>query len=231
MRLPIATAAFAIVFLSSDSASDPARPPAERALPWLRDFPADAVADEPSRGAEAQLRDRRHPDDACTTTSSASFALTAELAPSPGPELVLASFTAGVVVLDAAGRPLASAPPLACRGSVDAIEGVVVGELLPGEPVIALAATAGGRMERTTWLILYAPRGEALAPIFAAPVEEWRGPVVSTGEVTKLPGGALRYRTPDGEVSRWTYDRKAGRFVMRELLQPSPEARLAGPSV
>jgi hypothetical protein len=232
MRLPsaAAAAALAIVFLPSDGAGEPARPSAEDALPWLHDFPADAVAGAPSRSAEVWLRERPSPDAGCTTTSSASFALVAELAPAPGLETVLASYTAGVVVLDARGRELASAPPLPCLGSVDAIEGIATGELIAGEPAIALAATAGGRAERTTWLYFFARRGEVLAPIFAAPVEEWRGPFVSTGEVTVLPGGALRYRAPDGAISRWTYDRRAGRFVMRELIRPSPET-MTGPTV
>jgi hypothetical protein len=230
MRSSLAAAAIAALLVSRGSAGDPARPQVERALPWLHEVTAEAIADAPSRGAEALLRDRRSEGDACTTSSTASFALVADVAPSPGLETVLASYTAGVVVLDASGRRLASAPPLACSGSADAIEGAAVIELLPGEPAIAIAATAGGRAERTTWLFVLALRGEALAPIFAAPVEEWRGPLVSSGDVTRLAGGALRYRAPDGAISRWTYDRAAGRYVMRELIRPSPEQTL-GPSV
>lgn len=223
-------AVLAALLLGNGSAGGPARPQTERALPWLHEVTAEAIADAPSRAAEALLRDGRSGDAACTTSSTASFALVAELAPAPGLETVLASYTAGVVLLDASGRRLASAPPLVCSGSADAIEGAAVVELLPGEPAIALAATAGGRAERTTWLFVLAVRGEALAPIFAAPVEEWRGPLVSTGDVTRLAGGALRYRAPDGAISRWTYDRDAGRYVMRELTRPSPESTL-GPSV
>jgi hypothetical protein len=219
--------AAAIVALLLTGGGGPERPDARRALPWLHEFPADAVAELPSRGAEAWLRDRQLPAAGCTTSSDAGFALSAELAPAPGLETVLASYTAGVVVLDAHGRRVASAPAFACHGSVDTLEGVAVGELLAGEPVIALAATAGGRAERTTWLFFFALRGDALAPIFAAPVEEWRGEAASTGEVVRLPGGALRYRAPSGAISRWAYDRDAGRFTLREVIRPEP---MLGPS-
>ncbi len=224
MRISPAVAATAALFLSGGAggpAPDP-REESQRALPWLRDFPATAAAAAPSREAEAWLEGRRSPHDDCTTTSDAGFALAAELLPAPGLETVLASYTAGAVVLDARGRQVAGMPPLSCRGSADALEGIAAGELLAGEPVIALAATSGGRAERTTWLIFLAPRGEALAPIFAVPVEEHRGAATAIGEVTRLPGGALRYRTPGGAISRWTYDRDAGRYVMREVIRPEP---------
>lgn len=221
---PVVVAALAALFLAG-GAGDPTPP----ALPWLRDFPAGASAVTPARDAEAWLRDWRRPEADCTTSSDAGFALAWDLAPAPGPERVLASYTAGVVVLDARGRRLASAPPFLCRGSADTLEGIVVGELFAGEPAIAIAATTGGRAERTTWLFLFALRGEQLAPIFAVPVEEWRGPAVSAGEVTRLPDGALGYRAPDGAISRWTYDREAGRFVMREQLRP-PINVTPGPS-
>jgi len=222
MRSLFAAGAIATLLLSGDSAGDPARPTVERALPWLHGLSADAAADAPSRGAELGLLDARRPDPACVTSSTASFALVAELAPAPGLETVLASYLTGVVLLDANGRRLASAPPLVCSGSADAIVGVAAGAWLPGEPVIALAATAGGRAERTTWLFLLAPRGEALAPIFAAPVEEQRGEQAWVGEVERLPGGGLRYRfsgwrdqplgiRPPGRPVRAARARAAGR--------------------
>lgn len=216
---PAPVAAIAALFLTAGGPGGP--PLAEHALPWLRDVPAAAAADAPARGAEAWLRAWRSPDPACTTSADAGFALAAELHEAPGLETVMASYTAGVVVLDARGRRLASAPPFPCRGSADTLEGIVVidGDVLAGEPAIAIAATAGGRAERTTSLLLLALRGAELTEIFAAPVEEWRGPEVSAGALTRLPRGALRYRAPDGAISEWTYDREAGRFVMRELLR------------
>jgi hypothetical protein len=45
---------------------------------------------------------------------------------------------------------------------------------------------------------------------------------VSTGEVALEPGGALRYRAPDGAISEWAYDRGAGRFVLRRSSPPPP---------
>jgi hypothetical protein len=224
----------AVALLLTSGAGGPARTGSDGArtddagLPWLRDFHADAVADAPSREAEARLGGGVREDEGCGAGAEAGFAIIADMAPAPGPETILASYAAGVVVLDGAGRRLAASPPLECRGSRDTIEGIAAVELLDGEPVIALAATAGGRAERTTWLFFLAPRGEALVPIFAAPVEEHRGEAALTGEVARLPGGAIRYRSPGGAITRWTYDREAGRFVMREVIRqplaPGPAA-------
>ena len=95
--------------------------------------------------------------------------------------------------------------------------------------MIALAAVAGGRAERTTWLFLYVVRGDRLAPIFAGPVEEWHGPEVASGEVALSPGGGLRHRAPSGAITRWAYDREAGRYVMREVIRGPGAA--GGPAV
>jgi hypothetical protein len=219
-----AVAAVAALLLTSGGAGTPA--PSELGMPWLHGFPADAFTDEPSAGAAARLREWRDADtdtDAdrgCTTTSQGALALVADVSPGPGAETVLASYTSGIVVLDAHGRRLASTPPMTCWGSSDAIESLAAGDLGLGAPVIALAATSGGRAERTTWLLLLVVRGERLDTIFAAPVEEWYGPVVSTGEIVLQPGGVLRYRAPDGALGLWGYDRGVGRFVVRRSYRP-----------
>jgi len=227
MRSPLPVAAITALAALLLAGGGGAPAPQELEVPWLRGFPTDAFTDEASAAAEARLREWQRPDAAqaedCTTTSQGALALVADVSPAPGAETVLASYTLGIVVLDARGHQLASTPPLACRGSVDAIEHIAAGDLHLDAPVIALAATAGGRAERTTWLYLLVVRGERLAPIFAAPVEEWRGPEVSTGELSLQPDGALRYRAPDGALGLWTYDRAAGRFVLRRSLRaPAP---------
>jgi hypothetical protein len=230
MRPPLPVALITALLIASKGPDAP--PPKERELPWLRGFPADAYTDEATPAAEARLHGWQaattvadavpDADAACTTTARGALALAADVAPAPGIETVLASYTSGVIVLDARGHKLASLPPLTCRGSIDTIESLTAGDLGLGAPVIALAATAGGRAERTTWMYLLVVRGERLAPVFAAPVEEWRGTEVSTGELALGPGGALRYRAPDGAVGTWAYDRTAGRFVLLRSSPPPP---------
>ncbi|HWU91388.1 MAG TPA: hypothetical protein VN253_29175 [Kofleriaceae bacterium] len=226
MRTPLAPLALLVLILAGGDAGAPESP--EPGLPWLRGFPAAAVVDEPSYRAQVRLAAWQAPDPGCLTSAAGAFEVVADAASAVGAETVLASYTAGVVVLDANGRKIASAPPFACRGSVDEIEYVAVGTPLAGDPVIALAAVAGGRAERTIWLFLFVVRGGGLAPIFTAPVEEWRGSEVSKGEVALRLRGGLEYRAPSGAVTRWAYERDAGRYVMREVLR-APGA-VTGPS-
>jgi hypothetical protein len=193
--------------------------PSGPALPWLRGFPAAAFADEPSWRAEIRLHAWQAPDAECVTSAAGALQLTADVAPPAGAETVLASYTAGLVVLDARGRKIAAAPAFTCRGSVDGIEYIAAGDPLGGEPVIAVAAAAGGRAERTIWLFLFAVHGSGLAAIFAGPVEDWHGEAVATGEVALEPGGKLHHRAPNGAITLWVYDRDARRYVMREVLR------------
>lgn len=213
---PPLSAILALVLLGGEAG---APEPPEPALPWLRGFPATAFADEPSWRAELRLHAWQAPDAGCTTSAAGALQLTADVAPPAGAETVLASYTAGIVVLDAHGRKIAAAPAFACRGSVDGIEYIAAGDPLGGEPVIAVAAAAGGRAERTIWLFLFAVRGAGLTAIFAGAVEDWHGEAVATGEVALQPGGLLRYRAPSGALTLWAYDRDARRYVMREVLR------------
>lgn len=196
-----------------------AQEPSEFVLPWLRGFPTSAVSDEPTYRGQLRLAAWQAPDAACVTSATGAFELVADAATAPGVETILASYPAGIVVLDARGKKLAAAPAFGCRGSLDAIEYIAVGAPLPTEPTIAIAATAGGRAERTTWMFLFAVRGGGLAPLFAGSVEESRGGEVTEGEVTLRPGGMLEYRAPTGAVTLWGYDRTAGHYVLRELLR------------
>lgn len=227
MRFSITLSAILALALLGGGGRAPGAP--EATLPWLRGFPAVTIADEPSRAAEVRLHAWQAPDADCTTSAAGAFQVVADVAPAAGPETVLVSYTAGIAVLDARGKKIAGAPAFACRGSVDGIEYIAVGDLLVGDPVIALAAVAGGRAERTTWLFLYVVRGDRLAPIFAGPVEEWHGPAVSAGEVALGPDGALRHQAPSGAITLWVYDRDAGRYVMREVIRGPGTS--SGPSV
>ena len=132
---------------------------------------------------------------------------------------MLASYTQGVLVLDAEGRLIASAPPPACEGSADELEAIAVGDAQLDGPVIALAATGGGYREASIWLGLYRVSHGSVAQIFAAAVEDRVGDRTRTGEVTLLPG-ALLYRAPSGEQTLWVYRPDQQRYVKQALVLP-----------
>jgi hypothetical protein len=186
--------------------------PAVRGLPWLHNFSPVAEASDATPSVIARMAEWRAADPSCSATAYGGLQLLAEVAPAPGIETVLASFTQGVLVLDARASLLASAPPLVCHGSADELEALAAGGAQIGEPVIALAATAGGHRASETWLVLYRVADGAVAPIFAAIVEDHTGNQTRVGEVTLLPR-ALVYRAPSGVRTLWTYDGDALRYV------------------
>lgn len=192
---------------------------ASRALPWLHNFAATAVSAE----ASAQVIDRmarwRAPDPDCSAAAYGGLAIAADVAPAPGTEEVLASYTQGVLVLDAGGRVIASAPAPDCQGSADDLKAVAAGDAQLDGPVIALAATGGGHRTSSTWLGLYRVVNGAVAPIFAGVVEDRVGDRTRTGEVTLLPG-ALLYRAPSGEQTLWVYRPEQHRYVVQALVLP-----------
>lgn len=194
-------------------------PPAARGLPWLHNFSPAAEASGASPSVIARMAEWRAADPSCSATVYGGLHLVAEVAEAPGFETVLASFTQGVLVLDARAALLASAPPLGCQGSADELEALAAGDAQIGEPVIALAATAGGHRESATWLVLYRVAGGVVAPIFAAIVEDHTGDRTRVGEVTLLPG-ALAYRAPSGVRTLWTYDGDAHRYVAAQGAGP-----------
>ena len=151
-------------------------------------------------------------DPSCSAVSHGGFALTAEVAATPGTELVLVSFTQGVLVFDANAALIAMAMPFVCAGSADEIQGIAAGDAHIDDPVIAVAVTTGGHRESETWLLLYRVTGGVVAPIFEGIVEEQAGDQVRLGEVTLL-AGALVYRDPSGVRTVWTYDAAQHRYV------------------
>jgi hypothetical protein len=192
---------------------------AARALPWLRHFAATAVSAEASAQVVERMARWRAPDLDCSAAAYGGLAIAADVAPAPGSEEVLASYTQGVLVLDAAGRVIASAPAPGCQGSADDLDAIAVGDAQLGGPVIALAATGGGHRESSTWLGLYRVVNGAVVAIFAGVVEDRAGDRTRTGEVTLLPG-ALLYRAPSGERTLWVYRPEQHRYVQEALVLP-----------
>lgn len=182
------------------------------ALPWLSGFDATAVADRPSPEVTDALAAWHEIDPACVDAVYGGLELDADLAPAPGTETVLASFSQGVAVLDRDGRLVARAPGFACAGSADELVAVAAGDAWIGHPVIALAATTGGHAESLTWLSLYRVAGGELVPVFTGVVEEHDGRRTRTGAVLVAPGGLI-YQAPAGDTSVWSYDPARGRYV------------------
>ena len=196
--------------------------PASRALPWVHSFVPAAETSEVTPGVISRMSPWRAADPSCSAAAYGGFEVTAEVAAEPaGLETVLASFTQGVLVLDAQARLIASAMPLACEGSADELVGLAVGDAHVGEPVIALAVTIGGHREAKTWLVLYrvAVADGVVAPIFAGIVEDYTNDQSRIGDVTLLPG-ALVYRAPSGARTLWTYDTAEHRYVQLGLGAP-----------
>jgi len=196
--------------------------PVSRVLPWLHPFAPAAETSEATPSVTARMAAWRAADPSCSATAYGGFAVTAQITAAPaGPETVLASFTQGVLVLDAKARLIASAMPLACAGSADELVGLAVGDAQIGEPVIALAVTTGGHREAATWLVLYRVADGVVAPIFAGIVEDFTRDQSRLGDVTLLRG-ALVYRAPSGVRTLWTYEATQHRYV---------EVGIGGPGV
>jgi hypothetical protein len=186
--------------------------PAASALPWLHNFVPAAEASVATPGVVARMTPWRAADRSCSAAAYGGLAITAEVSPAPGLETVLASFTQGVLVLDAGAALLALALPLGCQGSADELGAIAAGDARIGQPVIALAVTAGGHRRSATWLVLYRVAGAAVVPLWSGIVEDHTEDRTRAGEVTLLPG-ALVYRAPSGVRTLWSYDPDEGRYV------------------
>lgn len=207
----------AIPLLFAWLAADPATEPPQ-VLPWLHHFTATTETAKASSEVVTRMGQWRDPDPTCSASAYGGFALSADVAAEPGTETVLASFTQGVLVLDARDRLIASAMPLPCQGSADDLVAMAAGDARIGEPVIALAVTTGGHREATTWLVLFRVADGVVAPIFAAPVEE-HGEATRVGEVTLVSGG-LEYRAPSGLRTFWLYDPEQHRYLQLAPAMP-----------
>ncbi|HEU4730205.1 MAG TPA: hypothetical protein VFT22_20050 [Kofleriaceae bacterium] len=202
--------------------------PASRALPWLRGLNATVEAAEATPGVVVRMAEWRAADPTCSAAAYDGFELRADVASEPGVETVLASFTQGVLVLDARGQLIASAMPSEdCAGSADDLAGIAAGDAHIGEPVVALALTTGGHHTSTTTLVLYRVADGMVAPLFAGNVEERVGDRTRSGEVVLLRG-ALVFRDPSGERTLWVYDANGHRYNRMRLpgeTEDRPEPR------
>lgn len=191
------------------------------ALPWLQGFfTPSAATDEGSHEVVAQLGEWRPADESCIASAYGGLSLSADLGVGEGDERVLASFTQGVVVLDRDQHMVAQAPGFPCEGSADELVALAAGDALIGQPLVALAASAGGRTEGITWLTLYRIAGSGeLQPVFIGEVERHEDQTTRTGLVTVIPGG-LVYRDPQGSSSLWVWDPEQGRYAQQITSRP-----------
>jgi hypothetical protein len=184
------------------------------ALPWLQGlFQPQGESEQGSREVVAQLAEWADPGEQCVASAYGGLSLRADVSAAAGPELILASYTQGIFVLDDERHLLAQAPGFGCRGSSDELVGIAAGDAAIGVPLVVLAATSGGHAENVTWLTLYRVTDDGvLQPVFVAEVERHEGATTRTGTVTLIPGG-LVYRDPIGSVGLWIYDPERGRYV------------------
>ncbi len=191
------------------------------AMPWLQGFDAAATADRATRSAVDQLAEWQPADDHCAASAYGGLDLTADLTPAAGDEHVLASFTQGIVVLDRDRHLIARAPAFPCQGSADDVLALSVGDAWIGSPVLALAATTGGKNENVTWVTLYrvGDRGE-LVSMFTGAVERHQGHHTRTGIILLYPGGLL-YQTPEGATQLWRFDPGQRRYINRGSFAPN----------
>jgi hypothetical protein len=191
------------------------------ALPWLQGFFAPVASTEkPAPGITDELSEWRSAGEGCVADAYGGLSLTAELGGGEGEERVLASFSQGVVVLDRDRHMIAQTPGFDCEGSADGLVAMAAGDGGVGAPLLAMAATTGGKNENMTWLALYRVAGSGeLQPVFVGEVERHAGHTTRTGTVTLIPGG-LVYRAPSGELSLWIYDNARGAYVQELESQP-----------
>jgi hypothetical protein len=132
------------------------------------------------------------------------------------------SYQAGTVVLDPAGRMIASAPGFELSGSADDLLSVAVGDGQLRAPLILVAIQAGGHRENTISLAIYrVQRGKNLERVFLAPIEEHDGMESALGSLTFVPSGIL-YRAPrSAAASRWTFDVQRQRYIEQVPVDPS----------
>ncbi len=188
-------------------------------MPWLhglqKPVASDIASDEVARRMDSWsvLADV---DPECSPGTYPGIAIASDVAPAPGIEIVMASLSHGVIVVDSEWRLIAEAPGYVCDddGSVDELESVAAGSAF-GAPTIAIAATTGGHYETSTWVSLFrVGHAGQLDPVFTGTVEIRRGDDVETGGIFLLPG-ALIYRHPEGKPAFYYYNP-----VVRAYLQP-----------
>src|SRR5262245_58389941 len=189
-------------------------------MPWLHGFTTTGISDVLAPGVGDRMQRHVRCDDC---VSADGIEVTANVAPGDGDETILASFAQGVVVLDRAGRMIASGPGYDPSGSADELLAIATGDATIGSPVIAIAARRGGRRENAVWLELYrVGRNAKLDRLFANVVEEHEDRFDRPGSVTVVPGGLI-YRAPRSKTADlWMFDPRAGRYLYRGAFNSEP---------
>jgi hypothetical protein len=177
-------------------------------MPWVQGFHAASASDIPTLAAARRVSALRNTDE------NGAIELRADVAGDSRLETVLASYQAGTVVLDPAGRMIASAPGFEFWGSADDLISVAVGDGHLRAPLILVAIQAGGHHENTIFLAIYrVHRGKSLEQVFVAPIEEHEGIETAVGSLTFAPF-AIIYRAPRSQAaSRWTFDLRRRRYI------------------
>jgi hypothetical protein len=190
-------------------------------MPWLRGLSGAVYSDTGRDDVAERMAAWTQPDDSCPAAAYPGLELQADVAPAPGLETLLASYTQGLVVLGSERQLLAASPGYTCEGSADEL--AVIGAGYAGfDRTIAVAVTSGGRTESVTWLALFRiGHAGRLDPVFTAAVELRAGDELQRGAVTLIPGGLL-YRAPTGGTSVWLFDPGARAYTWRGSLDPAP---------
>lgn len=186
------------------------------AMPWVRGFQATAASDVPTLAAAQRISALRNTDEYGAIELRADVAGDAKL------ETVLVSYPAGTMVLDRAGRMIASAPGFEFSGSADDLISVAVGDGQLRAPLILVAIQAGGHRENTIFLAIYrVNRSRNLEQVFLAPIEEHDGMETAVGSLTFVPAGIV-YRAPRlPTASRWTFDVHRQRYIEQGGIEPN----------
>jgi hypothetical protein len=185
-------------------------------MPWVKGFQATAASDVPTLAAAQRISALRNTD------GDRAIELRADVAGDSKLETVLVSYPAGTMVLDPAGRMIASARGFEFSGSADDLISVAVGDGHLRAPLILVAIQAGGHRENTIFLAIYRiHRGKNLEQVFLAPIEEHDGMETAVGSLAFEPSGII-YRAPRAPTaSRWTFDAHRQRYIEQGRIEPS----------
>lgn len=179
------------------------QPPAAD-LPWLDGLQITAK----STGVERPSAPGDEPPEDCGVAAMRPIELVADVAPPAGRETIVASYATGITIFDAEDRLVAETAGYPCLGSADELDIIAVGNAY-GVPMLALAATTGGRRETATFVGLFGL--PSLDPMFAGVVETRDDERVTRGSIHLFPGG-LVYTRPGGRPHLWRFD-AAGVYV------------------
>jgi hypothetical protein len=140
----------------------------------------------------------------CGVAASREVELVVDVARTAGRETIVATYSTGVAVFDHEDHLVMETPGYPCEGSADELDAIAVGDAY-GTPMLALAATSGGRRETQTWVSLFHIGNKRLDPVFTAVVETRADDTVTSGAIYLIPEGLL-YKRPGGSHALWRID-------------------------